>query len=265
MAIDFLNSLNLNRVAQLLNARKHNVTSAERATLAGELGAAHSGLFVWDTDEKMGYTWDGAQFVPEAVAIEGDVIFRGVLEAVDYDQTDPGYTTGPEERAAGSEYVVGEAGTLDIDGVTSYSPSAAVEAGDRILFTAPDTVYVQQRNDEQATESALGNVRLASQPEADAGSNAQKVITPATLQGKLVGKQYVRGFFATVSTTALTPANINHGLGLVDKDAFTINVMDSSGSQVSVDVDSVDADNLTITTLLAQTDIKVTITGFAAA
>ena len=58
MAIPFLSSPDLQQVAQLLNARKHNVTTAERSTLAGALGAANEGLFVWDTDEKLGYTWE---------------------------------------------------------------------------------------------------------------------------------------------------------------------------------------------------------------
>lgn len=239
------------KVSQLVNIRKHNVTTVERAALALTLGVGNTGLFVYDTDTKLEYTWDGTQFVGAAVNVVGDVIFKGIIT----DLSDPANV----EPVSGYEYVIGTAGTLTVAGVT-FIPSAVVEIGDRVLFTSATEAYVQQRNDEQATEAALGNVRLASQSEVNAGTDAVKAVTPLTLQGKLDAQLYTKQYFATVTLVAATPLTVTHSLGLVDRDAFQINTM-LGNSQVSLDVDSVDANSLTLTSLVALAGVKVTVTG----
>lgn len=254
-SIPFYANLDLGNLAQLLGARLHNVTSAEQTTLAGSLGASNKGLAVWNTDDSYVAVWDGTQFVQQAVEVAGDIIFRGVLMAVDYTATDPAHTV------AGSQYVIGEAGTLSFTGVTTYIPSAAVEVGDQVLYTAEDTVYVLQRNDSQATETTAGNVALATQAEANAGTNDTDAVTPLKLQTKLKAQQYVRGYFTTVNVAALTPLTVTHSLGLMDRDAFTVNTM-RNNQQVNVRVDSVDTNSLTLTSLTALTNVKVSVQGF---
>lgn len=254
----FYHDIDLVKVGQLLNYRVHNVTDAEMTSLAGTLGVANKGLPVYNTDQSAVLYWDGAQFVQQAVAIDGDVIFRGVLLEADYDNADPSH------RVKGSQYVIGEAGVLNFSTSTTYVPSANVEVGDKILFTDADEVYVFQKNDEQATEAALGNVRIADNAEALAGVNDTDAMTPAKVQHKLDQLNYTRGYFESIDTVLLTPYTITHNLGLVDKDAFTINLMDSTGSQVGADVDSIDANSLSITTFLAVSGLHVTITGIPA-
>lgn len=249
------------KVAQLVNVRKYNVTTLERDALALTLGVGNTGLFVYDTDEKLEYTWDGTQFVGAAINIAGDVIFKGAIDAsLALDNVGQ---PQPVEPVSGYEYVVTTAGTLTLTGVT-FSPSAVAEVGDRVLFASPTLAYVQQRNDEQATETTLGNVRLASQAEVNAGTDAIKAVTPLTLQTKLNAQFYPRQYFATVNLVAATPFTVTHNLGLVDRDAFQINTM-LGNSQVSLDVDSVDANSLTLTSLVALTGVKVTVTGAKAA
>lgn len=251
----FYHDIDLVNVGQLVGTRKQNVTTAERDALALLLGLENVGLFVYDTDDKREYTWDGVQFVAAAIEIEGDVIFKGVVDAsVSLD--------GQAEAISGYEYVVGTAGTLSMTGVT-FNPSGVAEVGDRVLFVSATEAFVQQRNDEQATEATLGNVRLASQAEVNDGIDALKAVTPATLQGKLDGEKYVRQFTALVNVPALTPLTVTHNLNLEDRDAFVINTM-RGNSQVSLDVDSVDANSLTLTSLLPLTDVRVTIQGFGA-
>lgn len=253
---EFLHNIDLVTLGQLLNARLHNVTSAERTTLAASLGVANEGLFVYDTTEKMQYIWDGTQFQPQSVQMEGDVIFRGVLLAAVFDE-DPDFTE------SGSLYKIGEAGTLTFPGVTTYIPSAVVEPGDELLFTAPDTVYVVQRNDEQATEANLGNVRLASQAQVNAGEDGEAVVTPLTLQGKLEGHFYVRQYTTTVDLTALTNATITHNLDLVDRDAMTVSAFHGN-REISLQVDSVNANSLTVRSLVGRTGVRITVKGAVA-
>ncbi|MEN8721165.1 MAG: hypothetical protein ABF296_12980 [Oceanococcaceae bacterium] len=264
MSIDFLHNLNGYNVAQLLGTRLHNVDDAAETTLAGELGASNAGLIIFNTDAGMIKTWDGTQFVAYSFNMDGDVVFKGTLDAsVAIDDAGQPQTIEP---VAGYQYVVSTAGTFapGASGVTLQG-NQALEVGDMVLFTSATEAYSIQRNDVYATETVDGNIRLATQAEVDAGAEATEAVTPATLQGKLDAAQYVRGYTAIVNTTALTPATVNHALNLVDPAAFTVNVMDSSGNQVNVDVDAVDADNLTLTTLLGQTDLRVTVMGFSAA
>jgi plasmid maintenance system antidote protein VapI len=262
-AKQFYHDIDLVKVGQLINARIHNVTSAEQTALAATLGPANKGLPVYNTEIPAVLFWDGAQFVQQAVSVTGGMIFRGVLVAADYDQNDGGYTSGPANTDAGDQYAIGEAGTIDLPGVT-VNPDANVEVGDIVLFSDSGTAYVLQRNDSQATETVAGNVKLATTAVALAGANDTDAITALKLQQKLDQQNYTRGHFEVVTTVALTPYTITHGLSLVDKDAFTINLMDSAGSQVQADVDSVNTDSLTITTFIAVTDLHVTVTGIPA-
>lgn len=241
-------------VGQLIGTRVQNISTADRTTLGGTLGAVNRGLHVYDTDLLMAFYWTGAAWSPVAIQIEGDVIFRGVLLAATYG-------TDPDHMVSGSLYKAGEAGTLTFPGVTTYVPSAVVEPGDEIMFTAPDTVYVVQKNDEQATETVLGNVRLATQAEANTGTNDTAAITPETLQGKIDTLQLPRSFSATVNLAANTPLNINHALALADLNGFTANVM-HGGAQIGVDVVSVDANNITLESNIALTGVRVTVIGY---
>jgi len=69
-------------------------------------------------------------------------------------------------------------------------------------------------------------------------------------------------FTSTATTTANTPLTINHGLNLQNKDSFIPSVKNSAGSEISVDIDSVDVNNITITTAVALTNMRVSIIGY---
>lgn len=252
--VPFYSNLDLGSVAQLLNARLHNVDNAAQTTLAGTLGTGNEGLIVWNTEELAQYLWDGAQFVRQAVEVAGDVIFRGVVDASTS-------LDSQAEAVAGYQYIVGTAGTLTMTGVT-FNPSTGAEVGDQLLFTSATQAYVVQRNDVQATETTLGNVRLATQAEANTGSNDTAAVTPLKLATKLKVQQYVRGYSATVNIPALnSPVTVTHNLGLVDRDAFVITVMHNN-QLVSVSVQSVDANSLQLISLTARAGARVNIHGF---
>ncbi len=66
--------------------------------------------------------------------------------------------------------------------------------------------------------------------------------------------------FVKINTVANTAYVIEHNLGLVDKDAFTINTM-LSGSQVQTAVSSIDTNSISVTTSVNTTDLAITIIG----
>lgn len=230
----FLHDIDLVSVGQLLNARKQNLTTTQREALAAALGAAHEGLFVWDTTEKRGYTWNGTAFISEATAVEGDIIFKGVIA----DPATPGL-----EMVSGYQYAVGAAGTLTQAGVT-FIPSAVVDIGDQVLVTSATEAYVINRNidDDRITAVEAKNTEQDGRLDAIEGAA-------------------VKHFFNTYNLAAGTPTAVAHNLALSDKDAFVIRVADSNGSDIGLDIDSVDANSLTLRSLVALTGVKVTVLG----
>lgn len=247
--------LDLVAVSQLLNARLHNVDNAGMATLGGSLGVSNVGLTVWNTDTEMVHVWDGVQFVALAVTVEGDVVFRDVVDASTS-------LDAQAEAIAGYQYIVGTAGTLAMTGVT-FLPDAVVQVGDMVLFTSATTAYVLQRNDVDATETVVGNVRLATQAEADAGANDTAAITSLKLQTKLETQAYTRQYTVTTDLVANTPATITHNLDLADRDAYTINV--THGNEViGVAVVSIGANSLSVESSVALTGARITVVGAAA-
>jgi len=240
---------------QFLNARIHNVSNSGEATLAGALSAAEAGFQIYNTDIGALKIWNGVTFDQVAASVAGDVVFYGVV-------TDLSSSGNPPTEAAGAQYVVGAvSGTLAWTGIT-FNPTAEVEEGDVILYTSATEAYILQRNDVYASETTAGNIRLATQAEVITGAVTDEAVTPATLAGWSTTNAFAKVYTATVSLADNTAFTVNHGLALANKDAFVINVMDSSGSQISVDVDSVDSNNLTLTARPAVANVIVTIIGF---
>ena len=171
----FYHDIDLNKVGQLKNARVHNLSTSEIDTLSASLSVAERGLVIYNTTSKSLMTWNGAAFDSYSYEVTGDIKFAGLINAGNSAAVTP---------VSGSQYVVDAAGTLSTQlGTISYSPSANVEVGDVVLFTSATTAVVIQRNLEQATDSTLGTVRLATQGEVDAGTDGIEVVTAATLHG----------------------------------------------------------------------------------
>lgn len=260
----FYHDIDLLNIGQILGGRKQNVTTAQREALALTLGAGNEGLSVWDTDLKVGFTWDGSQFIRDKdipVDLTGHVVFKGTVDASA--ALDDGVQNVGVEAEAGHQYVVAVAGTLSMTGV-SFAPVAEVNVGDTVLFISATEAYVIEGNNKYATVTENGLVRLASEAEVLAGVEATAAVTAATLTARL--EQYiksisaVRQYFETANLTADVAYTVTHGLNLADQDAFTFNVMEG-GESVSVQVASVDANSFTITAPVAVTGAKITVTG----
>jgi hypothetical protein len=248
----FYHDIDLVKVGQLQNTRLQNVADATALAAITTPGVGQI-IYQVDTDELKIY--DGSAWDTVALSVEGDVVFRGTVDA------STSLDTGPQAVAvSGNQYVVATAGTLTMTGVT-FTPSAVAEVGDVILFTSTTTASVIQRNVVAASDTTAGIVELATTTETAAGSATTLAVTPAGLASAMQTNRYTRQYTATVTLVADTPLTVTHGLALVSKDAFVINVMDSTGSAISVDVDSTSADALTLTASVALTDAVVTVVG----
>lgn len=58
----FVQNINLLGLGQLINARAHNVTTAEMNAMANTLSTSNTGVFVFNTDDGRNYIWNGTQF-----------------------------------------------------------------------------------------------------------------------------------------------------------------------------------------------------------
>jgi hypothetical protein len=247
----FYHDIDLVKVGQLTNARLQNVADADALAAITSPGVGQI-VYRVDTDDLMIY--DGSVWDTVRPVIEGDVIFRGTVDA---SATLDGQSVA---AVSGNQYVVTTAGTLTMTGVT-FTPSAVAEIGDVILFTSASAASVLQRNVIAASETEAGIVELATTVETAAGTEAALAVTPAGLASAMQTNRYTRQYTATVSLSADTPLTVTHNLALVSKDAFVINVMNSSGSAISVDVDSTNANELTLTSNVALSDAVVTVVG----
>lgn len=247
MADLIYHDLDLVRVSQLKQARIQNITTADRTTLAGSLGGTNTGLIVYDTDLDTLYVWDGSAWDSVGTTISGAMTLKGVVA---HNAAEPG------SPATGDYYIFNSAGQ------NTWESDETVEAGDMVIWDGTNWQYIN-RNVYAATETLAGKIEIATTAETNAGSDDTRAVTPAKLSGYLTNRAVARTYFASgLTLVANTPLTVTHNLALQNRNAFTINVMNSSHSAISVDVDSTDTNALTITSAVGLSGVNVTIIGF---
>lgn len=252
-AKSILHDLDLMSVGQIINFRIHNVTTSVRTTLAGSLNSNHKGLQVWDTDLEQGFAWTGTAWKAVGAAVSNPMTYQGGHSSL---------TTTPSSPAQGHAYVMTSAGTLTWAGQT-FSPSAVVELGDMVVYRGSNVWDIYQANAQAASETVAGLIELATQAETNAGADDQRAVTPAKLAGFVAARGFARTYFNnSLTLVANTPLTVTHNLGLQNKDSFTVSVKDSAGSEIGIDIDSVDINSLTLTSSVALSGVKICVTGF---
>ena len=253
-AHNFYTDIDGSRVAQILDFRVQNLTTSERNTLAAALGADNEGIHVWDVTEKLQYYWNGTAFIQGVALIQGAMVYKG---------THTSLSTAPVGADIGYTYVfTGTAGTLTWSGQTFF-PDAEIQPSDMLIYRGTNVWDNIQGDDDYATETDAGNVRLAAQSLVNAGVNTTDVVVPSTLNGYRISKALASTYFENgVTTVALTPKRITHGLNLQNKDSYIASVKNSSSQEITVSIVSFDANSFDIISSVALTNLKVTVIGF---
>ena len=240
----FYHDINLDKGSSLLNFRIHNITTTDRGTLGGTLSGSHTGLTVYDTDLDGLYIWDGAAW-DSIGTVTGAMTFKGTVA---YNASEPG------TPATGDYYVFSTAGT------NTWESSDVVQIGDSVVWDGTNWKFIQG-NVLAATTSLAGVVELATDAESSTGTDTARAVTPSGLTQFMTDRKLAKVYFISgASLVANTPLTVTHNLALQNKNAFSINVM-SGDSQVSVDVDSTDANSLTVTSAVAIT-ASITVIGY---
>jgi hypothetical protein len=243
----YYHDLNLEKVSQLTNARIQNITTADRGTLGGTLSASNKGLLVYDTDLTGFYVWDGSAWDAVTATISGAMTFKG---AVAFNATEP------VTPATGDFYVFTTAGT------NTWEGSVVVEIGDSTVWDGSAWKFIQG-NTLDASETVKGVVELATTAEVVTGSDTTRAVTAAGVTAKLADYKAPRTYFiGTATLVANTPLTVAHNLSLQNRNSFVLNAMDSTHTAISLDVDSVDQNNLTVTSAVALTNVSITVIGF---
>lgn len=243
---EFYHDIDLVKLSELKNFRIHNITTGARTTLAGTLSSTHKGLSVWDTDLDKLCIWDGTVF--EVIgSVTGGMVFQG---AVAYNAAEPG------TPSTGDYYVFTSAGAC------TWNASDVVQIGDSVVWNGTDWSFIQG-NVLASSESVAGVIEIATQSETNTGTDDVRAVTALKLATYATTKAYAKTYFASgLTLVANTPLTVTHSLALQNRNAFVCKVTDSSHSEVSVDIDSVDANSLTITSAIAGSGYQICVVGF---
>lgn len=230
---------------KLIGFRLNPMTTAARTGLS--LVAGDEGVTVFDTDLNALYGWTGSAWLALGATVSGAVVFKSLIA---FDAAEPG------SPSTGDMYIFTTAGT------NTWNTSDVVQIGDQAIWDGSNWQFFQT-NAVAASETAAGLIELATQAEVNAGSDAVRGVTPATLAAFVgASKKFAKTYFTSSETlVAATPKTITHNLGLQNKDAYAISVKDGTGAEISIDNDGVDTNSLTITSDIALT-VNVTVIGY---
>jgi hypothetical protein len=106
-----------------------------------------------------------------------------------------------------------------------------------------------------AREGLAGVIALATQEEVDEGTVTNKAVTPVTLRGSSAARVKTDVIDIIIGETTFV-----HGLNLSNKNSYTVSAKVNSSS-INLDVDSIDVNTIKLTSLVAQTNVSITVIG----
>ncbi len=239
------------KINKIIDFRINPLTTAQKTTLAGTLNASHEGLAVFDTDLNQIFYWDGTAFVNGVAPLSGAMTYKGSYNNL---------TVEPASALVGDTYVITTSGTLSWVGIT-FNPSAVVQAGDVVIKRSATIWDVVQGNAVNATETVAGIAEIATQTETNNGTDDTTIVTPLKLAQNLATRGTPKAFIQTgITLVADTAFNISFPTTASNKDAFSVSVKDSVGSEISLDIDAVNTAGFTIKSSIGVSNLTVFVT-----
>lgn len=239
------------KIGKIVNFRLNPLTTAQKTSLGGTLNSTHTGLSVFDTNLNQIFYWDGTAFVSGVAPLNGAMTYKGAYSSL---------TTEPASALVGDTYILTTTGTLTWSGVT-FTPSAIVQNGDVVIKRTATAWDVIQGNSVAASETVAGIAEIATQTETNTGTDDITIVTPLKLAQNLATRGTPRAFIQTsITLVADTAFTISYPTTATNKDAFNVSVKDSTGSEISVDVDSVNTAGFTITSSVAVSNLTAFVT-----
>ena len=190
-------------------------------------------------------------------AVTGAMTFQGVIDA----STNPDYPAA----TAGDVYVVSVAGKiggasgLEVQPGDMVLASATNAGGDQATVGSSWTIL--ENNNEQATETVLGLIKVATQVLADAGADDTTAITPLKLATYITNNGITKKYEETGVSIGATPGAqvITHNL---NSKHVNVSVCDTTtNEEYFLDVVHTSVNSITITAAGATKSVYVTVIG----
>ena len=176
------------------------------------------------------------------------------LDTVSYKGGIAHSATEPSPKEKGDMYVFTSAGTA------SWTVgSQVVQTGDFTIYSGSQWDVIQQ-NIVAASETEAGYVELATDAEANTGSDTSRAITPSNLE-------YVRQqkTFASVKEFTAQSLVANTGLALshnLNTKSVQVAVYDTNDAQIEVQVVATSTAAVTLTSNVSLSGVRVVVTGY---
>ncbi|MFN8349429.1 MAG: hypothetical protein U0X91_30790 [Spirosomataceae bacterium] len=215
--------------AAIVNLRFPNSSTAPTSPYDGQTYFNSSDKKFWGWN---GTTWiDLSQIMNSPANIKGDITNAN---------TNPAFPGSPS--TGDIWFITTTAGT--VGGID-------VEIGDQ-LIRGSSGWFVMQANTFAASETRAGVIELATQAEANAGSDTTRALTPATLAGYLANYFYSRRVSTLIaSLPANTATTVTHGLGV----ALPSVTIWQGNEIIELDVVSTSSNAYTVQSLSALTNV----------
>lgn len=201
----------------------------------------YEGQTYFDTSTKRFMGWNGTAWIDLSQVMSSAATIRGEINNAN---TNPAFPSSP---ATGDYwFITTNAGTVG---------GIEVEVGDQ-LVRGSSNWFVLQANTMTASETRAGVIELATQAETNAGSDATRGITPATLAGYLANYFYARRVTQSIpSLVANTPTILTHGLNL----AAPVVKCWQGGEEIDLYVTSPSTNSISVTSNTTLSNVSVTI------
>ena len=230
----FYVDLDLNK-NELISAALHNVA------VSGVTSPA-TGQVAFDTDSNKMAFYNGSSWETVGQLAVDTVNYKGGVAA-------SGTVSSPDN---GDMYIFTSAGTA-----TNFG-GVVVQSGDFAIYNGSSWDIIQS-NIVAASETEAGYVELATDAEANTGSDTSRAITPANLE-------YVRQQKTFASVKEFTNQNISDpGTALthnLNTKSVAVSVYDSSDNQIEVQVVATSVNAVTVTSNVALTGCRVVVVGY---
>jgi hypothetical protein len=181
-----------------LNLNKNQITEFSLENRQSNPALPVSGEIYYHSIDKKIKFYDGSSWQSIGEISADYLVYKGTIAHS---------ASAPSSPKIGDVYVFSSSGTA-----TNFG-GAVVETGDLLIYNGSSWDIIQKNlNLQTATETETGLVEIATQNEANAGTDTARVITPATLDGYRLNKNLTSAIVFDNQTITVAGTTLTHNL-----------------------------------------------------
>ena len=182
-----------------LNLNKNQITELSLENRISDPSIPVSGEIYFNSIDKKIKFYDGSSWQSIGQISADYVVYKGTLAHT---------ASTPSSPKTGDLYIFSSSGTAVNFG------NQKVESGDFVIYNGSSWDIIQKNlNLEIATETEAGIIELATQNEVNTGTDSNRVITPATLEGYRLNKTLSSVILFDNQTITIDGVTLTHNLG----------------------------------------------------